>query len=201
MLTWPYLSTHKINLYVNWEISDKFLIGITHLLPLKDTMTLHPGPPPPPPQSSRTMQSAKKPRIWPWIVGVVAALGIGGAVGYGGTPEPEIITKEVEIEVEPADMDDRRAELDERDEALTATETQIEENTIPGSGIYLVGEDIKPGTYRSNGSDCYWARLSGTSGESNEIITNNVVEGTAYVTIATSDVAFETSRCGEWTLQ
>lgn len=199
-------------------------------------MTLHPGPPPPPPQSSRTMQSAKKPRIWPWIIGVVAALGIGGAVGYGGTPEPEIITKEVEIEVEPADMDDRRAELDdleaeleqrsseldersdeldtraaelqtlaseldERDEALTATETQIEENTIPGSGIYLVGEDIKPGTYRSNGSDCYWARLSGTSGESNEIITNNVVEGTAYVTIATSDVAFETSRCGEWTLQ
>lgn len=199
-------------------------------------MTLTPGPPPPRPQSSGKMQSAKKPRTWPWIVGIVAALGIGGAVGYGSTPEPEVITTEVEIEVEPADMDERRAildereeeleqrssevdersgeldtrdeelqtlasELDERDEALTATETEIEENTIPGSGVYLVGEDIKPGTYRSDGGRCYWARLSGTSGEFEHIIANDNVEGTAYVTIATSDVAFETSRCGEWTLQ
>src|SRR5699024_5285451 len=199
-------------------------------------MTLNPVPPPPPPLSARRVQAAKKPRRWPWIVGIVAALGVGGAVGYGGTPEPEIITKEVEIEVEPADMDERRAvldereeeleqrsseldersgeldtrdeeletlasELDERDEALTASETKIEENTIPGSGIYLVGEDIKPGSYRSDSSDCYWARLSGTSGESNEIITNNIVDGTSYVTIAASDVAFETRRCGDWKLQ
>ena len=192
--------------------------------------------PPPPPHASSPTPVAKKPRKWPWIAAIIGAFAVGGAAGYGGTPEPEIVTKEIEIEVEPADMDERRAalderedeleqrsselderssdlderddelqtlasELDERDEALTTTEQEIEENTIPGSGIYLVGEDIKPGTYRSDGSRCYWARLSGTSGEFEHIIANDNVEGTAYVTIAASDVAFETSRCGEWKLQ
>lgn len=194
-------------------------------------MTYHPAPPPPPPHPIERDQVAKKPRRWPWIAGIIGAFLLGGATGYGGTPEPEIVTKEVEveIEVEPADMGDRRAELDqreeemdqrgselderdeelqslateleERDEELTTAEHEIEENTIPGSGVYLVGEDIKPGTYRSDGSQCYWARLSGTSGEFEHIIANDNVEGTAYVTIAASDVAFETSRCGEWKLQ
>lgn len=192
-------------------------------------MTFHPAPPPPPPHGSQPTIVAKRPRKWPWVLGVIGAFVLGGAAGYGGTPEPEIVTKQVEIEVEPADMDERRAvlddreaeldqrsselderdeelqtlasELDERDEALTATEQEVAENTIPGSGIYLVGEDIKPGTYRSDGARCYWARLSGTSGEFEHIIANDNVEGTAYVTIAESDVAFETSRCGEWKLQ
>ncbi|MFD6814528.1 hypothetical protein [Enteractinococcus coprophilus] len=197
-------------------------------------MTFNPVPPPPPPHVDHLPAVAKKSRKWPWVLGIVGAFVLGGAAGYGGTPEPEIVTKEVEVE--PADIDERRSvldereddldqrsselderssdlegreeelqtlasELDERDEALTATEQEIEENTIPGSGIYLIGEDIKPGTYRSDGSRCYWARLSGTSGEFEHIIANDNVEGTAYVTIAESDVAFETSRCGEWKLQ
>ncbi len=194
-------------------------------------MTLHTLPPPPPPATQPDASESRKTRKWLWVAGLIFALVGGIAIGYGGTPEPEIITKEVEIEVEvePSDMDERRAELaqredeleqrnselderdealqslatelDERDEALSATETEIAENTIPGSGVYLVGEDIKPGTYRSEGGRCYWARLSGTTGQFEDIIANDNVEGTAYVTITASDVAFETSRCGEWTLQ
>lgn len=109
--------------------------------------------------------------------------------------------REAELETQAGELAERATALDEREADLTATEREIEEHTIPGSGVYLVGEDIQPGTYRSESSGCYWARLSGTSGEFSEIIANDNVEGTAYVTIAATDVAFETSRCGDWTRQ
>ena len=83
--------------------------------------------------------------------------------------------RRAELDERETDLDQRCSEPDERDKALTATEKEIEENTIPGSGIYLVGDDIKPGTYRSEGSRCYWARLSGTSGELEHIIANENV--------------------------
>lgn len=71
--------------------------------------------------------------------------------------------------------------------------------TIAGDGTYLVGTDIKPGTYRSNNNedDCYWARLSSTSG-SDDIIANSLGKGTRIVTIDEDDKAFTTERCNQW---
>ncbi|MCI3276266.1 hypothetical protein [Streptomyces cylindrosporus] len=69
----------------------------------------------------------------------------------------------------------------------------------------MVGTDIKPGTYRTNGpqggliSDCYWARLSSTSGEVKDIIANGTSKGQATVTIASTDKAFTTTGCTTWT--
>ena len=41
-------------------------------------------------------------------------------------------------------------------------------------GTYFVGSDIAPGTWRSSGgTGCYWARLSGFSGTSDDIIAND----------------------------
>ena len=64
-------------------------------------------------------------------------------------------------------LDARAAKLDEREEGLDAAELEIEEGIVPGTGLFLVGEDIQPRTYRGHGSggSCYWARLTGTSGE------------------------------------
>lgn len=65
--------------------------------------------------------------------------------------------------------------------------------------MHLVGKDINPGTYRTNGgSYCYWERLSGTSGEFDDIITNEATEGASVVTISASDVAFKSQGCGKW---
>lgn len=67
-----------------------------------------------------------------------------------------------------------------------------------GDGIYIIGEDIKPGTYRSDGSDsCYWERLAGFSGELDDIIANgnNAPE---IVTVSKRDAAFSTNGCGSW---
>jgi hypothetical protein len=64
-------------------------------------------------------------------------------------------------------------------------------------GVYLVGEDIKPGTYRGvlTGSMefGYWARLSGTDGTLGSIIANGTPQGPFVLTIKSSDVAVELS--------
>lgn len=73
--------------------------------------------------------------------------------------------------------------------------------TTFASGTYQVNIDIAPGTYVApGGSNCYWERLSGLSGEFEDVITNDWTQGgQVYVTIQTSDVAFKTDGCGEWT--
>lgn len=73
--------------------------------------------------------------------------------------------------------------------------------TSMGNGTFLVGTDVEPGTYRSDGplrTSCYWARLSGTGGELDDIIANNLGKGPATVTIKKSDAAFESSGCSRW---
>ncbi len=91
-------------------------------------------------------------------------------------------------------------------ELITAKETTVEtaetsQNTKSASiqtGTHRVGIDIEPGTYKGQaGQDiwetCYWARLSGLSGELSDIIANENATGQFYVTISSTDVAFETT--------
>jgi hypothetical protein len=67
-------------------------------------------------------------------------------------------------------------------------------------GTHLVGVDIAPGTYRNRvpASMGYWARLSGLGGTVDQIIANDNFDGFAVVTIAPTDVAFTSQRCGIW---
>lgn len=71
------------------------------------------------------------------------------------------------------------------------------------SGIFIVGTDIDPGTYKSTGAkdstSCYWARLSGFGGSLDEIIANNV-SGNTVATISATDKGFSSTGCGTWTL-
>lgn len=66
-----------------------------------------------------------------------------------------------------------------------------------GDGTFIVGVDVGAGTWRSDGGDCYWARLSGFSGTFGDIIANDF--GGNIVTISASDAGFTTSGCGSWT--
>ncbi|MFF9342856.1 MULTISPECIES: hypothetical protein [unclassified Streptomyces] len=64
-----------------------------------------------------------------------------------------------------------------------------------------MGEDVQPGTYRSDGKDtalCYWARLSDTTGEFEDIIASGNAEGQAIIKIDKGDKAFQTSDCKPW---
>jgi hypothetical protein len=69
-----------------------------------------------------------------------------------------------------------------------------------GDGMYIVGTDIKPGTYKSSGqSGCYYARLSGFGGTIDDIIANDNTDTPAIVTISAGDKGFQSNNCGTWT--
>lgn len=69
--------------------------------------------------------------------------------------------------------------------------------TIDTNGTFVVGSDIDPGTYRTDGKyGCYWARLR--SLDTGDIIDNNVSDGPQIVQILPADKAFMTRDCGTW---
>ncbi|KOV56863.1 hypothetical protein [Streptomyces sp. MMG1121] len=68
-------------------------------------------------------------------------------------------------------------------------------------GMFKVGTDVAPGTYRSTGNkddSCYWERTKDAEHGVDSIIANNNVTGTAVVTISPSDAYFKTTGCGAW---
>lgn len=66
--------------------------------------------------------------------------------------------------------------------------------------MHAVGTEVKPGLYRTTGRG-YWERLSGSSGEFEEIIANgNGNGGQTYVEIKATDKFFKTSRFDDWEL-
>ena len=72
-----------------------------------------------------------------------------------------------------------------------------------GAGTWLVGADIEPGRYFTNPDrGCYWERLSGLGGASDDRITNDFISFDStqlIVDIDPSDVAFSTNEaCGTW---
>ena len=70
-----------------------------------------------------------------------------------------------------------------------------------GDGVWRVGRDIEPGTYRSPGLDlCYWERLSGFSGTSDDLITNGIGDFEMIVTVKETDRGFLSDGCHWWTL-
>ncbi|MEU3523874.1 hypothetical protein AB0E62_08420 [Streptomyces sp. NPDC038707] len=68
-------------------------------------------------------------------------------------------------------------------------------------GMFKVGTDIAPGTYRSTGNaddSCYWERAKDAEDGMDSILANDNVTGTAVVTISASDAYFKTNDCGDW---
>ncbi|MGH3326327.1 MAG: hypothetical protein ACRDPT_00735 [Streptomycetales bacterium] len=71
--------------------------------------------------------------------------------------------------------------------------------TIPGEGMFVVGRDVQPGTYRTQGSAfCYWERLSDRSGAYESVIDRELATRPAVVTIKGTDEAFHTTGCPDW---
>ncbi|HLX58377.1 MAG TPA: hypothetical protein VKR83_15270 [Ktedonobacteraceae bacterium] len=80
--------------------------------------------------------------------------------------------------------------------AITTSKTSFSD------GMYIIGTDIGPGTYKSSGQQgCYYARLSGFGGTVDDIISNANTDTAAIVTISASDKGFQSDSCGTWTRQ
>lgn len=73
-------------------------------------------------------------------------------------------------------------------------------------GTYLVGSDVKAGTYKTTGETdddlgmgCYWERAKNDSGSMDAIIANNYANGPGRVTVNSGEV-FKVSGGCEWLL-
>jgi hypothetical protein len=101
-----------------------------------------------------------------------------------------------------AELDGRAAELAEREAAVTAVEQQIAANSI-GTGIWTVGVDVEPGTYRVSESltgYCYWA-IYRTGSNGRDIIENDGPTGGFPTVTLSVGQDFENSRCGTFVKQ
>lgn len=119
----------------------------------------------------------------------------------GDIPAREKAVKEQEraLKGRAAAISKQEAAVAKREKAVGIVEADIRRNTVPGEGVFRVGADMKPGTYRSAGrGGCYYAVLGDANG--NNILSNNITNGPALVSVA-AGTFFETSRCSEWILQ
>ncbi|MFJ8649064.1 hypothetical protein ACIRNI_23450 [Streptomyces sp. NPDC093546] len=68
-------------------------------------------------------------------------------------------------------------------------------------GMFKVGADLAPGTYKSTGNEddtCYWERAKDASHNTDAILANDNVSGTAIVKITATDGYFKTTGCKDW---
>lgn len=156
-------------------------------------------PQPPPPRGPHDEPMTKNSKIVAGMVGafLLFMLGLGlGAVGNDrpastaahSAPRPTVTVTETVRPVLP------KASKQVEQSPPVGTE-------MPDAGTYLVGKDIKAGTYSSDGgSACYWARLRNLDGELGSIISNDLAAGRVHVTIRKTDVAFKFERCAPFTL-
>ena len=69
-------------------------------------------------------------------------------------------------------------------------------------GMFIVGTDITAATWSApGGTNCYWERLAGFSGETSDITANDFGAITPTVTISAADAGFSSDGCGAWTMQ
>ena len=74
--------------------------------------------------------------------------------------------------------------------------------TMPDSGVLAVGQQVKPGLYRAQDGNggCYWATLSGFSGDLDSIIDNDFTyDAQPIMRVPAWAVGVEVSGCGTWT--
>ena len=76
---------------------------------------------------------------------------------------------------------------------------------VAQEGTLEVGKDIRPGTYKgtvpADSIGCYWARLKGTSGQLEDVISNGLAQAgqRVIVTVKATDKAVQLTGCGHLT--
>ena len=141
---------------------------------------------------------------WIVVIVIIAVASGGGDDDSGatiqdqGTPEPTITATPAPDATEaPAPT----PEATPTPEPTPAPEPAGPASTF-GSGTFIVGTEIEPGTYANSGSSifCYWERMRGFGGTPDEIIANAVADTRQIVTISPTDAGFTSNDCGTWTL-
>ncbi|MFD5574129.1 hypothetical protein [Streptomyces cadmiisoli] len=186
-------------------------------------------PPTPPPAPTKSHTNAVIAGTTAAAVAAIVVVGVLVADDDGSSdaePAPIVTITETETETETVELTDQEI-IDRSLEIIESAEADLDAGLVPdvtvpaadpapteeeeepvgpstsiGSGTYLVGEDVKAGSYKTSGPTddmCYWARNKNDSGELEAIIANGILEGPGRVTLNKGEV-FETSGCEVWEL-
>ena len=129
------------------------------------------------------------------ILVLVLVLGI---LACGGSDESDQLVRTL---VEPTA--EAGATPAESAEQPTAIPTEVPPTPTPeieglvSEGTHIVGTDIEPGVYvgmagTEFGDTCYWERLSGLTGNLDDILANGNAKGRYYVEVLPTDMALQT---------
>lgn len=139
--------------------------------------------------------------LWPWLVLTLAGVAITATAAIVGS----LISTDSDATVIGTPT------------TVTVTEVQVLPSTVtntvtatmpPGlatrfdDGLFDVGVDVVPGTFRtagpdgSNASGCYWSHI----GPSGDVIANGVLQEPGTVTMSDGD-RFDTTGCQPWHLE
>jgi hypothetical protein len=154
-----------------------------------------------------------------WVIATAAfllGLGLGGAVS--GTPEPKTVTQSRVVEkpyfTPNCDEVENGGQKIQCERVVAGYEQSLQSpaTTTPpttaakpkpalaptfSDGLYKVGEDIKPGNYRTSGGEmCYYARLK--TDDTTSYIANHISSGPMRMTVRSSDGYVELSGGCEW---
>jgi hypothetical protein len=143
--------------------------------------------------------AGKRPRRWPWLVGIGAALLVGvglGSAGGGSSSDPSaagVVTRTVAA---PASTVTVTTDAP----APAAASAAGGALTSFSDGTYEVGTaagQIPAGKYKTpgGGGTCYWSRLKHNDGALGDIIANNIGEGQMILNVAKSDGYVEIRGC------
>lgn len=100
-------------------------------------------------------------------------------------------------------VDQEQKQLTGQEKQLKTELGQVQASSISGSGVYVVGQDIKSGVWHTNGDggmtddECYYATLSSTDTE--DILDNNNFNGDETVNVSGA-YALEISGPCTWVL-
>lgn len=159
--------------------------------PYPSPMQHHQMYPPPP----------RKKRVWPWLAIPAGVLLFGGCVAAVASVDSPSNSAVTTVQRAPAPVNFSAPTAPTSTLPLPPPVPAGPASTIRRDGTYMVGADIVPGTWRSDGgSGCYWERLADLRGTLDSIIANELGQGPQLVTILASDRAFKAKRCGTWTL-
>lgn len=74
------------------------------------------------------------------------------------------------------------------------------DEVVPGDGTWVIGKEIKRGTYRTEGgSSCYWARSVRLAGHW-VVVDSAFGPGAQEVALGKDDVAFDSQGCDKWVM-
>jgi hypothetical protein len=172
-------------------------------------MSFSPSQPPwnqPPPATSNNPYPYQPPppvkqrKVWPAAVGAgIVGLLLGGAAG-GVSTDPTVTPNPTTTVTAPA----KPGRTVTKNAPVPTDPVKGKVLTTFGSGDWVVGRDVKAGTYVTttvnvDGGACYWERAKDSSNELGSIIANdNVERSRARVDIKDGEIFKTTEDCGTW---